>query len=158
MSSSSSFSPSLFHFYSNLFSLSVSLCKTLTALHTWSPAPRLSILSPLSSTGSPFLAPLLIPHSISHTFSSMCFLTLILSHSAVFSSSRSNSSVSFNLSLQLEVRISSWVRTWQWLFWEWSSQLVSHPKLYCLCMSVHTKGLQGCIKLLSTCCLWPLYL
>lgn len=53
------------------------------------------------------------------------FLTFILSCSSIFSSCRSNTSHLLHLSLQLEVSISSWVRTSLWLFWEWSSPSVS---------------------------------
>lgn len=75
-----------------LFSLSVSLCKTLRGVHTWSPAPRLSALSPSSSTGSPFLLYLSLSHP--RPFSLRC----------LFSDSRSDSPLSRSISL------SSWKR------------------------------------------------
>lgn len=105
----------------------ISLCNTLTSVHAWSLIPHLVV----------FIAPLFPPprpswlHRLSFTlfltlfFPRARFLTFILSCSSIFSSCRSNTSHLLHLSLQLEVSISSWVRTSLWLFWEWSSPSVS---------------------------------
>lgn len=77
----------LWFLFQPLCSLSVSLCKTLTAVHAWSPTACLSVLSPSSSTDSPILPPFIF-HFISHiiSFSFILYAFSLLTSLATLSS------------------------------------------------------------------------